>query len=354
MNKRGFTLIELLVTILISSFAIGLAGYVYVTAFKNDMNTRFKLKSLDDASQLMSIVIEDIGRMGNHGALVQGQSSTSNSRIYWDMANSDTSQFSFTNSDSSDQLSFKALKYNDSGRVIGVDSVTYQLISGSLVRKNSYIPNTGSIVKDSVILADSVKAFNIRLGIVDTTASSTYLYEMSSSSAWALNMQTNNPNTAEVNNLPLKAGATYEVSFTESPDTSFSNRFDMISDTFSVSMTNSSGTIAPGTMPKLIYSTGSTINRTFTFSPQSDISNGKFVFRAKVHGTPSSAVLDTIKNVKVKEKSSGNYQWNSALSSSAAGIAQKRSTQALEIRLMVSIKGKQTQIVRIVPVPANL
>lgn len=352
--KKGFTLIELLVTILISSFAIGVAGYVYVTAFKNDLNTRYKLRSMDDANHLMSIVLEDMGRMGNHDGLVQNDTITHNfSPMYWNLSNSDSSQFNLMDHDSTDRFIFKALRYNSKGIIIGFDSVEYRLNNGQLTRKLVFIDTLGSKSSDTtVLLADSILAFNIRLGQI-VNADSSNLYTMSSSSSWVVHLDTNNPSTASVQSLNLKEGATYEVSFVEAPDTSISNNWDQIKDTFSVSMLDASGNLMHGTRPKYFYPTGTAFTHQVYFSPATSVNGASFQFKIKKSTTPLTPTVDTLRNVMVTEKSVGQYTWLSSLSSSTSGIAQKRASKALEVRLNVRIKGKSSQVVRIIPLPAN-
>lgn len=352
--KKGFTLIELLVTILISSFAIALAGYVYVSAFKSDLSTRFKLRSMDDANKLMSVVLEDIGRMGNHSSLVQGDTSRINlSRLFWDLSNSDSSQFQFINHDSTDQFIFKTLRYNSLGKIIGYDSVQYSINNGTLSRKLNFIDTAGTVSTDtSVILADSVQAFDLRLGQM-ANLSSASLYSMSSSSAFVLRVDSANPVSASISGFNVRAGATYQVRFNESADTSVSYNWDQLNDSLSVSLVASGGTSISGVHPKYIYPNGGVIAHQIQFSPSVDVNGASFEFKLKKKITPTFTSVDTIRNVEITETSAGQYQWLSGLSSSSTGVQQKRNTQALEIRLVVSIKGKTTQVTRIVPLPAN-
>lgn len=352
--KKGFTLIELLVTILISSFAIALAGYVYVSAFKSDLSTRYKLRSMDDANKLMSVVLEDIGRMGNHSSLVQGDTNRLTlSRLYWDLSAGDSSQFQLVNSDSADRFIFKTLRYNSQGKIIGFDSVQYFVNNGTLSRRLNFIDTLGTVSSDTtVILADSVQAFDLRLGQM-ANLSAASLYSMSSSSAFVLRVDSANPITASVSGFNVKAGATYQVRFNESPDTSISYNWDQLNDSLSVNMVASGGTPISGVQAKYIYPNGGVIAHQIQFSPSVDASGASFEFRLKKKITPTSLTVDTIRNVDITETSAGQYEWLNGLSSSSAGIQQKRNTQALEIRLVVSIKGKSTLVSRIVPLPAN-
>ena len=202
-GQKGFTLVELAVYMVVASIAVTLAAHMWSTASVSNADTRKRAEINADMQEILFFLDDDIGRIGAKSFLRdtalqydtadddEGDTATwrtINVRrdVYWDsttaLHNGDSSSFAIVDADSVDELRFKCLVYDTTGKAIGIDSVVYSVdpTSHNLLRhrwhwkfeNDSAARARATPVHDTIVaVAENVYKFNVTAGVylADTT-----------------------------------------------------------------------------------------------------------------------------------------------------------------------------------------
>ena len=208
-SQKGFTLVELAVYMVVASIAITLAAHMFTAAAVSNADTRKRAEMGRDIQEMLFFVEDDISRIGaktftrtttgsfdgidddghlaESGDTVHLRSIAMRNDVRWDSTaydsdgelvhRGDSSSFYIVDGDTLDQLRFKCLTYDTTGKATGLDSISYSVDgSGNLWRRRAHwtfesdsahlsrvVDN--SIKDTAVLVAEHVSKFDVRAGV---------------------------------------------------------------------------------------------------------------------------------------------------------------------------------------------
>jgi prepilin-type N-terminal cleavage/methylation domain-containing protein len=359
--KRAFTLIELLVTILIASFAVALATYIWFEVTKQGLMTRAKTLGTEQAALVFHTLAEDALRIGSEGVIAgmaqsassSGASSSSFAKtaLWWNSPN-DSSHFHVINNSNTDSLRFKTLTFGDSGQATGFELTRYFVNNNKqLVRTSIFYPNfvLASAVPKMTVLADSITTFNIRLGVIGSigTSGDTLINISSSATILTPNSSSSNVKATLAGPFNLVAGATYEAQFSDSSSSGLYDYFDITEDELMVYIASSGSDPEMGLPVLKFYPTSTPLNRKWRFNSSTNLSSKSLMLSLKLKNTIAQPRI-RLNNVRIIKISDATYSWTNTINT-----ANKIATKSFEVEITATVRGKTSTLKRILPLPSN-
>ena len=183
-KKNGFTLIELLVYMGIVGVIVVIAGEAFSNSTKFRVRTDNMIKATQEAENAATLFKEDVSQMGAKIALeeiaaVNGSTnfSIAYDSVYMKIGESvtagevDSSSFFLTSSNGFSDLTFRKIRYDNTGRYEAVEEVRWFVSGGNLRRacriiigdasEDCLIVTAEEAIAGAVVMATNVRRFNV-------------------------------------------------------------------------------------------------------------------------------------------------------------------------------------------------
>lgn len=158
-RRGGFTLMELMVYIAIVGIVVIVAGQAFSNSTKMRVRTQSMLKASEVAENVAALMKDDLAQMGAKSSMNAANvfSSVYNG-VYMDTANADAAKIdrsSFKLNSTSD-LSFRRIRFNDNGAFVSVEEVRWWLDGKNLKRSCRTISSDVTLAADDPCAATDV------------------------------------------------------------------------------------------------------------------------------------------------------------------------------------------------------
>ncbi len=383
--SKGFTLVELLVYIVLASIVITLASVFWFNSAVFAIQSKAKMKSSMDASQLMVYLEEDLSRIGANLDIKDSDISL-DPFVYMDTnaASLDLSSFELHDEGLQDSLTYYSVIYDEDGNFDHKEVVSYYVKNDSLYRRFQKYDgsNAPSGTASTSLWADGVEEFDLKIGVAhiidsllgkDTLKTSDFVvggtanptltestewlmvsgFVAGSDSKWTL------ANSGSEIGFNLAKGKTFQFKFVTVADDDMVSSHNPITDTLEVRLLKSDGSTIANVPAYVFYpgASGEKTERIYEFDPGVDVSGGRLVFKTKLQnivGTPNLSMGQ----LTLHEVSQGKYTWYSPSDTTAAGFVDlKQFAKALQVELLVNHqannKANSTRLKKIVGIPNN-
>jgi len=161
-RKAGFTLVELLVYMAILGVVVLVAGQALTDSTKIRVRTQNMLASSQNAENVASLLKDDIAQMGAKEYETEKYSGIFNvvQNAFMDPNNADaslidkSSYFLQKGTGEFDSLYFRKIRYDDDGKYVGLEAVSWYVHDGVLYRRCKRLESAAGAIDDATCPAD--------------------------------------------------------------------------------------------------------------------------------------------------------------------------------------------------------